>query len=256
MDSLSDHYSRQDHLMQSIRDALTYPLILLAMLFAVLLVLMTQVMPVFQEVFQQLGLEITGVSAAVFRISGVMQRISIVLLILVVVLVLACFLSLHTVKGKKRLASAVTHLPIGQKAAWLIACSRFSDALSLGLHSGLDMGESFELAAQVAGQKTFREKTKQAGDLMEQGSDLSDALRESGIFTGLNARMVSIGFRTGSAEEVLKRISVSSQEEADSRIQSAVSALEPVLTAVLSILTGLILISVMLPLLGVMANIG
>lgn len=256
MDALSDHYKRQDHLMQSIRDALTYPLILLAMLFAVLLVLMTQVMPVFQEVFQQLGLEITGVSAAVFQISGVMQRVSVVLLLLVVVLVLICFLSLHTVKGKKRLVLAVTRLPLGRKAAELIACSRFSDALSLGLHSGLDMGESFELAAQVADQKIFQEKTKQARSLMEQGSDLSDSLRESGIITGLNARMVSIGFRTGSAEEVLKQISISSQEEADNRIQSAVSALEPVLTAVLSVLTGLILISVMLPLLGVMANIG
>lgn len=68
--------------------------------------------------------------------------------------------------------------------------------------------------------------------------------------------MVSIGFRTGSSEEVFERISASCQEEADDRIQSAIGMLEPTLTAVLSILTGLILVSVMLPLLQVMANIG
>ena len=72
----------------------------------------------------------------------------------------------------------------------------------------------------------------------------------------MNARMVSIGFRTGSAEDALKKIAVDSQAMADDRIQSAIGALEPTLTAILSILTGLILISVMLPLLGVMANIG
>ena len=66
MDGLSSYYSRQDSLARSIRDALTYPLILLAMLFSVLLVLMTQVMPVFREVFDQLGIELTGVSGTVF----------------------------------------------------------------------------------------------------------------------------------------------------------------------------------------------
>ena len=68
--------------------------------------------------------------------------------------------------------------------------------------------------------------------------------------------MLSIGFRTGSAEDALKQIAVSEQEEADNRIQKAVGALEPTMTAVLSLLTGIILVSVMLPLLSVMANIG
>ena len=70
MDGLSSYYSRQDSLARSIRDALTYPLILLAMLFSVLLVLMTQVMPVFREVFDQLGIELTGVSGTVFAVSS------------------------------------------------------------------------------------------------------------------------------------------------------------------------------------------
>lgn len=256
MDSLSDFYSRQDNLMRSIRDALTYPLILLGMLLAVLIVLMSQVMPVFRDVFDQLGIEMTGVSSVVFRISSILQYVSIVLLVFIVIVAFTCFFALRTGKGKEKLSAAVLHLPIGRTVSELLACSRFSDTLSLALHSGLDMGESFELAANMTEQKLFREKTKQAEGLIEQGNDLADSLREAGIITGLNARMVSIGFRTGTAEDALKRISVSCQEEADNRIQSAVSALEPTLTAVLSVLTGLILVSVMLPLLGVMANIG
>lgn len=68
--------------------------------------------------------------------------------------------------------------------------------------------------------------------------------------------MVSLGFRTGSAETALDKISLRCQDEADERIQSAIGALEPTLTAILSVLTGLILVSVMLPLLSVMASIG
>lgn len=256
MASLSEYYGRQSALMRSIRDALTYPLVLLGMLFAVLIVLMTQVMPVFREVFEQLGIEMTGISATVFRISGVLQHVSVAVLVLVVAAVLGSLIAMRTEKGRAVLSSAVTHLPVGHRVAGLLACSRFSKALALALHSGLDMGESFELAAGLTNHTEFQKNVARAGELMEQGSDLADSLREAGIITGLNARMVSIGFRTGSAETALDHISASCQDEADTRIQAMVNALEPTLTAALSILTGLILVSVMLPLLGVMANIG
>ncbi len=256
MTSLSEYYSRQSALMRNIRDALTYPLILMTMLFAVLIVLMTQVMPVFRDVFHQLGIEMTGISAAVFRISGAVQRVSAVILVLVVVLVIASLIILRTGKGTPTLIALVNHLPVGRKVARLLATSRFCKALALSLHSGLDMGESFELANSLTKHDDFEKNVRQASELLNQGNDLSASLRDAGIITGLNARMVTIGFRTGSAEVALDQIAGSCQEEADERIQAAVNLLEPVLTAILSILTGLILVSVMLPLLGVMTNIG
>lgn len=256
MASLSDHYARQDALMRSIKDALVYPVVLLGMLLAVLVVLMTQVMPVFQEVFEQLGMEMTGVSAAVFRISNILQKVSVVLLVLFAAAVLGCLIALRTQKGRNFLMKLVLRLPLGRKVSELMNCAWFSTALALALHSGLDMNEGFELAAGLCQEESFCKKTSQAGEMVSQGNDLADALKDSGIITGLNARMVSMGFHTGSAETALSRIAMECQEEAEQRIGAAMSALEPTLTAVLSILTGAILVSVMLPLLGVMANIG
>lgn len=256
MASLSDYYSRQDSLVHSIRDALTYPLILLAMLFGVLLVLMTQVMPVFQEVFAQLGIELTGVSGTVFQISAWMQGTSSVLLVLVLVFLAVCFFGLRTKKGRSTALSILQHIPAAERIRTLLSCSRFADTLSLSLHSGLDFDESFELAASLASHPAFSAKLDEARALVQEGTDLAQALRDCRIFTGINARMVSIGFRTGTAENALKKIAADSQAEAEHRIQSAIDALEPTLTVILSVLTGLILISVMLPLLSVMATIG
>lgn len=61
--SLAAHYEREEALTGSIRDALTYPLIMLGMLSAVLLVLIVKVMPVFDQVFQELGVEMSGAAA-------------------------------------------------------------------------------------------------------------------------------------------------------------------------------------------------
>lgn len=256
MRSLAAYYNRQSTLLTSIRESLTYPLILLTMLLGVMIVLMSQVMPVFREVFEQLGVEVTGITDTVFSLSSTMQYISVGLLVLVVAAVLCCIPALRSDKARTKLLAVVSYIPTVRNVISLLACSRFANALSLALHSGLDMGESFELAAGLVTQSQFRKRVDAASAQIEQGNDLGDSLRESGVFTGLNARMLSIGFRTGDAESALDQISSSCQEEADQKLQSAVNALEPTLTAILSILTGLILVSVMLPLLSVMANIG
>jgi len=256
MDSLSTYYDRQNTLFRSVKDALTYPLILIGMLFAVLIVLMTQVMPVFEQVFEQLGIEVSGVTGTVFTIGNIMQGGSAVLIIFFVALVIAGLAALRSQSFRARMFSVIGHIPFVKTVYRLLACARFSNALALALHSGLDMGESFELASGLTDQPEFQERLKAASEQIDQGTELGEALRDAEVFSGLNARMVSLGFRTGSAETALNKISVRCQEDADERIQSAVGALEPTLTAILSVLTGLILVSVMLPLLSVMANIG
>ncbi|MCD8346806.1 MAG: type II secretion system F family protein [Lachnospiraceae bacterium] len=256
MRSLSTYYERQQALTGSIRDALTWPLILLAMLFAVLAVLMSQVMPVFEEVFEQLGMEISGVTSVAFRLGSVMQQISAVVLVLFVAVVILVLVSLKNNSLRSKVMGVLNHLPLVCTVNELLTCSRFSHTLSLAFHSGLDMGEGFTLAADLIDDPAAKEKLQKASLQMDEGMDFGEALRDSGIFSGLNARMASVGFRTGAAETALEEISLRCQDEADARIQSAVSAIEPAITAILSILTGLILVSVMLPLLGVMSNIG
>ncbi len=254
--SLSSHYEREDAISRSIRDALTYPLVMIGMLAAVLIVLIVQVMPVFRQVFDQLGIEMSGAANTLLVLGRGMQRYSVVFLVLFLLLVLAGFVTLYIPEGRAAILSFVNRIPMFRNISLLLACSRFSGALALSFHSGLDTDEGFQLASGLIDNPAFREKAHAAQKKIEEGADFSEALKEAGIYSGLNARMVSIGFRTGASEEALEKIAVSCQEEADIRIQNMVSSLEPTIVAVLSILTGLILLSVMLPLLGIMSEIG
>jgi len=67
--------------------------------------------------------------------------------------------------------------------------------------------------------------------------------------------MVSVGFKTGSADEIMQKVADQYEAEVDGRIDHLIGILEPSLVAVLSILVGMILLSVMLPLLGIMSGI-
>lgn len=254
--SLADYYRRQDTLLHHIRDALIYPLVLLGMLTAVLAVLIHQVMPVFADVFQQLGLNMSGMAQTVFSLSNLLQRFSAVFLFLLIAAVLAALYAVRSVRFRTSLFALLCRFPFLRTIMLQTARARFAHALSLSLHSGLDPEESFALASMLTHDQLPAEQLSLAQELLMQGRDCGEALKESGIFSGLDASLISIGFRTGSAEDALTRISQSSQQAAEETLQNIIGAIEPTLTAFLSILTGIILVSVMLPLLNLMASIG
>lgn len=61
---LADYYEKEDAISHSIRDAVTYPFIMIAMMAAVIVVLVSRVMPIFEQVYVELGSEMTGFAAS------------------------------------------------------------------------------------------------------------------------------------------------------------------------------------------------
>lgn len=68
--------------------------------------------------------------------------------------------------------------------------------------------------------------------------------------------MVSVGFRSGNVDMVLRKIADRYEENTNCRLQSIIAVLEPTLVIILSVIVGLILLSVILPLMGIMTSIG
>ena len=75
-------------------------------------------------------------------------------------------------------------------------------------------------------------------------------------FDHLYSQMVSVGFRSGNVDVVLKKIADRYEENTNRRLQSIIAILEPTLVIILSVIVGLILLSVILPLIGIMTSIG
>ena len=254
--SLATHYEREEALTGSIRDALTYPLIMLGMLSAVLLVLTVKVMPVFDQVFQELGVEMSGAALSVLHLGNGLRHYSLVFLILFLLLAASLLYLTRTTRGRIQLRAMARKFPLSRRLMYDTSCARFASGMSVALKSGLDTEESFDLVTQLVDDPDFCQKINSAREAIHNGEDFSTALNKAGIFSGMDARMVAVGFRAGAADTALADIASRLQDETDEKLQSMAGLLEPTLVAVLSILVGLILLSVMLPLVNVMSNIG
>lgn len=253
--SLAEHYDREATISQSIKNAVTYPLIMIFMMLLVIIVLITKVMPIFNQVFKQLGSEMTGFSQAILSLGVTINRYSIVFIGLLVVLILLFLYVTKSKSGRAWFARMASRMALTKGISEKVAACRFASGMSLTLSSGINPSECLELTAKLTDSATFQKKLDSCKAQMEDGGDLSTALLSCGIFSGIYARMTSIGSKAGVLDEVMSDIADKYQEEINQRFTSLIATLEPTLVIILSLIVGMILLSVMLPLMGIMSSL-
>lgn len=255
MKSLASHYDREASIVRSIRSAVTYPLIMIVMMVCIIIVLITKVMPVFQQVYRQLGSEMTGVSRTILNIGNVLRQFSVVFIVLFALLVAAGLYFGCTEKGRTKTRRFFRHFKGTRAYLERLSSCRFASCMQLTLSSGMPTEECLSYADKLIDDKDMQERIRACRDSMEEGAELSAALNQAGIFSGVYSRLASIGSRTGSIDEVMQEIADRYQDEIDQRLTGIISALEPAIVIILSLIVGLILLSVMLPLMGIMSSI-
>lgn len=254
--SLAAYYEKEQNISDSIKSAVTYPLIMITMMVVVIFVLISKVMPIFNQVFVELGSEMTGFSGSLLHLGNNLNRYSIVIILLICCIGAFYLYASKTLSGKRFVKRVLNKFPLTRKFYNSVACERFASGMALSLSSGMDFFSGLDMISSLVENREMQDKIAICRKALEEGSDFSEALATSNIFNHLHSQMVSVGNRSGNMDVVLRKIADNYEKEADHRIQSIVSVLEPTLVITLSLIVGMILLSVILPLMGIMSSIG
>ena len=257
LQSLAHYYERQEQMERQIRNALTYPAILLLMMLVVIVVLLSQVLPVFDEVYASLGGQLTGVAGGLLAAGQALDAAMPVLCVLLaaaVLLVLAFTLS-DSFRGKLLVFWRQRYGDKGVSRKMNDA--RFAQALAMGLGSGLPLEEAVGVCAELLRDvSSAASRCKLCASRLAEGGELAESLRESGMLPASACRLLMLGVRSGNGDAVMEDIARRLSEEADEALERKVAQVEPTLVLVTSLLVGAILLSVMLPLMNIMTAIG
>ena len=254
--SLAEYYEKEYFLMRNIKNALTYPIIMVFMLLAVLFVLFVKVMPIFEDVYSQLGAEISPVAKSAIRFGGIFSGVALAVggLLVVVCAGVWAFTKLgHKISFVDKL---VAWTKKRSKIALAVANRRFTSVLALTLHSGLELEKGLELAAERVENEAVGSKIGTCRQMLGEGQSYYAAMKATGLFSGFHIQMIKTGTRSGHLDRVMEDISQDYEQQADGAIDNVISRFEPTMVAVLAVAVGLVLLSVMLPLVGVLSTIG
>ena len=254
MHALAIHYQRLHETSQNIKSAISYPIIMIVMMFVVVIVLITQVLPIFNQVFIQLGSTMTGFSQMVLQLGMTLSTYSYIFIGILIVIILCILYFIKSSQGQKRLYHFLTRFYPTRSITLKMALSQFTSAMSIALSSGLDIDQSLQMSKALVQHPDLKKHIDQAENMLKQ-TDIVDAFVSSHVLTGMYARLLKLGYHTGHMDVIMKNIADHYNQETSERIEHLISIIEPTLVIILSLFVGIILLSVMLPLIGIMSSL-
>ena len=250
LNELSLYYARQNEISENIKNAVTFPLILLVILVAIVILLLTQVLPIFNDVFKQLGVTMSAPAMSLMNLGTAIRTYS-AAIIGVFVALAAAFIILYNLPSTP---NKILSLFKGRKLKTEMSSSKFASAMAMTISSGMDIDESLEMAKKLC-DKEIEGKITSCQKMMREGEGFDKAVQKSKILDAVSSRRLTISFNTGKTDEAMKKIADEYSNKINNSIDSKISRVEPVLVIIMSILVGFVLFSVMLPMLSIISSI-
>ena len=255
--ALSEHYERQERLALSIKNATLYPAVLLVMMIVVVIVLIVQVLPIFNDVFGRMGAQMSPLAVQLMQFGTWFRGASFVIAVVACVLFAIVFLAWVVPGIRRGIAKSFKNIWGASGVFGRVAASQFVSSMSLAIAAGLDTEDSVEIAASLnSDSKALSVKYEKCVKMLRSGGSLADALKDAGIVSARDGRMLSLGGQSGMADAAMAEIARRTDRNVQDEIASIVSRIEPTLVILTSVIVGVVLLSVMLPLIGIMTSIG
>ena len=255
--ALSEHYERRERLLISIRNATLYPAILLALMMAVVLILIVQVLPIFYDVFGRMGTQMSPFAMQLMQFGAWLGGASVTIVLILCIIFAVAFLVWATPKIQENVIRLFRNKWGGSGIVGRVASFQFVSSMALAISSGLDIEEAIILSASLnSSSQVLNNKYEKCMFLIRTGSNLANALREAEIISARDGRMLLIGDQSGMADSAMAEIARRNDQSIQDEISNIVSKIEPTLVIITSAIVGIILLSVMLPLMGIMTSIG
>ncbi len=247
---------KSNRLMGTVKKAMIYPIAVLIVAVAVVIVMLTFVVPNFMTMFDDMDVEMPKITLMVIAMSNFMQSYWYIVLVVVAALIVGLRYYAKTPSGRLVFGTISLKLPIFGKLVVKSACASFARTLSTLLGSGLPVMDALEIAAHTLKNVHFQDAVEKAGEEVAKGVPLTNPIKKSGYFPPMICHMIRIGEETGNMEDMLDKAAEYYEEEVELATQSLTTALEPMIIVILALLVGGIIGAVMAPMLTMYQSLG
>ena len=242
-------------LTRKVISTLVYPAILILLSIVLIAILMTVVIPKFQEFFGDFKAELPLLTVVVIRTATFLRSN---ILWLVGGLAVAAFFGsrwLKSPRGAEMGDAMVLRIPVLGGIFRRFAITQFTRSLATLLGGGTPLVPALENAAAAVGNRYVSRRVADVIPRVREGGELWRALEGTGIFTNLTIEMIKVGEASGALEEMLSSVSEFYDEEIDLLLARVISFVEPAILVIMGGVIMTILLSVYLPIFRLMSQI-
>lgn len=253
---ICEQFDKDLKLSSMIKSAMIYPIVVLIVAIGVIIVLMTTVVPNFQQTFEAMGEELPALTQAVVSVSDFIVDHLLWVIGFAVFMVLFLSAGRKTEPGKQLTSRIALKIPMFRNFSVKNAAAKFSMTLSTLIISGVPLVEAIEIVANVIENRIIRRAIKECREEVMQGIPMSEPLEASQVFPPMVTHMLKIGEETGTTEQMLDKVAEYYESEVEEATKRLTAAMEPLIIVVLAIIVGGVVGAIMMPMLTIYQNAG
>jgi type IV pilus assembly protein PilC len=254
--NLAAYAETESQAIAKVKNALTYPIIVLVLGIIVGAVLVTFVLPPIIGMFESLGAELPLITRIlIFSVNFVATNILYIVGVVGAIIVLF-ILYIRTPAGSLNWNRFKLKVPVLGRISHVSELARVCRNMSLLFKAGLPVNEIVNLTAQACGNKAIANDLREVGQDALKGLGLSKPMKERKSFLPLMTELTSVGEETGNLEETLIMISLNFETEADIKTQRMLGLIEPIMTIIMGLMVGFLALSIFVPLYSSLQYIG
>ncbi|CAG0984807.1 Type II secretion system protein F [Myxococcaceae bacterium] len=248
LNRLAVYLEKADALARKVKGAMVYPVTVLVVAMAVVVLLLVKVIPVFQKMFAEFGGALPGPTQMVIDISEFMQAWIVVILAVSIGSVVAFLQARRRSRSFRYRTDAIfLKMPIFGPLLRKVAVARFSRTLGTMISSGVPILDALDIVAKTAGNLVVEEALMKTRAAISEGKTIAEPLEASKVFPSMVVQMVAVGEQTGAMDAMLSKIADFYDDEVDAAVSALTQLLEPLMMVFLGGTVGTILIAMYLP---------
>jgi type IV pilus assembly protein PilC len=249
MKRLAEYIEKKERLQRQVKGAMVYPIGILTIMIAVVVVLLKWVIPTFEKMFEDFGAvdSMPYPTQIVIGISNGFEEHFMLIIGTVIGIAVGYVMFYRSKRGRAIMDRVFLIMPIIGPVVKKIAVARFTRTLGTLLSSGVPILDALDTVSKAAGNKVVENAIMYAREKISEGRNISDPLKEAKIFPGMVVQMIAVGEQTGALDVMCNKIADFYDEEVDVAVAALTSMLEPIMMVVIGGIVGGMVIAMYLP---------
>ena len=248
---LADYIERRNALVQKVKLAFTYPAIVTVVAFAIVIFLLTYVVPQIVSVFANTKQKLPLLTVLMLGVSDFVRHYGWIVLVVVIALWFAWRNALKNPDIKRRWHTWLLTAPLYGKFERSLNTARFASTLAITTGSGVPILRALQTSRDTLSNVAMREQVEEAANSVREGIGLARALSAHKHFPPMLIHMIRAGEVTGELPAMLERASNAQEQDLERRALTMAGLLEPALILAMGVVVLLIVLAVLMPIIEI-----
>ncbi|MEO8694268.1 MAG: type II secretion system F family protein [Acidimicrobiales bacterium] len=236
---------------RKVRSAMTYPVVVIAMVFVVIVAMLLFVVPVFANIYKDLDGTLPLPTRILVGVSSALTNFFPHLIIGIGVMIWGLRRYVRTARGRHVFDALKLRVPIIGPILAKAAITRLASTLAVLIRAGVPILDAIDIAKVTVGNALFADALEDAQNGVRNGDSLAEPLRRHGVIPPMVVQMISVGEETGAVDDLLARVGEFYELEVETAVDALASVIEPVMIAVMGLVIGSMVLALYLPMFNV-----